>query len=66
MSGERQKMRAVEAMGRRGGEMRGILIVALAVMVSGLKAQGAATMQGAGPAFEVATIKPTALDAKAG
>ena len=46
--------------------MRGIAVVALAVLVSAAKAQGPATIQGAGPAFEVATIKPTALDAKGG
>jgi uncharacterized protein (TIGR03435 family) len=46
--------------------MRGIAVVALAVLVSAAKAQGPAIIQGAGPAFEVATIKPTALDAKAG
>jgi uncharacterized protein (TIGR03435 family) len=52
--------------------MRGIAVVALALMVSTVKAQSPATTQGptagpgAEPAFEVATIKPTALDAKAG
>ncbi|MDR3755028.1 MAG: TIGR03435 family protein [Terracidiphilus sp.] len=52
--------------------MRGIAIVALALSVCAVKAQGPATAQGppagqgAAPAFEVATIKPTALDAKAG
>jgi uncharacterized protein (TIGR03435 family) len=52
--------------------MRGIAVVALALLVGVVKAQGPATGQGpapgqgAGPAFEVATIKPTALDAKAG
>ena len=46
--------------------MRGIAIVALALLVGAVKAQGPATAQGAAPAFEVATIKPTELDAKAG
>ncbi len=46
--------------------MRGIPIVALALAVSVVKAQGPATAQGTAAAFEVATIKPTALDAKAG
>ena len=42
--------------------MRGIAIVALALLVGAVKAQGPATAQGAAPAFEVATIKPTELD----
>ena len=46
--------------------MRGIAIVALALLVGAVKAQGPATGQGAALAFEVATIKPTELDAKAG
>lgn len=52
--------------------MRGMGIVALALTVSVVRAQGTAVAQGpaagqgAAPAFEVATIKPTALDAKAG
>jgi len=46
--------------------MRGIAIVALALLLSAAKAQGPATAQGAAPAFEVATIKPAALDAKSG
>lgn len=46
--------------------MRGIAVVTLALLVSVVKAQGPATAQGATSAFEVATIKPTALDAKAG
>ena len=52
--------------------MRGIAIVALALLVGAVKAQGPATGQSpivgqrAAQAFEEATIKPTALDAKAG
>jgi uncharacterized protein (TIGR03435 family) len=52
--------------------MRGIVVVVLALLVSTVNAQGPATVQGptagqgAAPAFEVATIKPTALDAKTG
>jgi len=46
--------------------MRGIVAVALAVLLSVVRAQGTSGAQGAGPAFEVATIKPTSPDAKAG
>jgi len=46
--------------------MRGIFVVALALVVSVAKAQGTASVQSAAPAFEVATIKPTSPDAKAG
>jgi uncharacterized protein (TIGR03435 family) len=51
---------------KKGGEMRRTALVALALLVSAVKAQGPATVQGTAPTFEVATIKPTALDAKAG
>lgn len=52
--------------------MRGIVVVALALVVSGMRAQstvnapGTTSTPAAAPAFDVATIKPTALDAKAG
>jgi uncharacterized protein (TIGR03435 family) len=46
--------------------MRGIAVVALALLVSAVRAQGTASVPGAAPAFDVATIKPTAPDAKAG
>ncbi len=46
--------------------MRGIAVLALALLVSGVKAQSTGSVQGAVAAFEVATIKPTALDVKSG
>jgi uncharacterized protein (TIGR03435 family) len=46
--------------------MRVGLIAVLALSVSGVFAQGTQASPGSGPAFDVATIKPTPPDAKAG
>ena len=46
--------------------MRGLAIAVIALVAGFAQAQGATSTQAAAPAFEVATIKPTALDAKSG
>jgi len=46
--------------------MRGFAIAVIAVIVGVAQARNAPSVPSAPPAFEVATIKPTALDAKAG